>query len=231
MFGIVIADSCEFDPFAKFASTQKNFTDGIENCNKYIEFETDFGCKAKVLHSGIGKVNATMAASFLVADGAEAIFNVGMSGSLMGLPESNLVIADSAFEADFDLTPLGYKEFAKPDQAYIYDTDKKLLESARSVLANARVGRIACGDLFLTDAKRGKYLNENYGVVAFDMESGAIASVCHKCDVPFLAIRQISDNADENAAETYTGNNELCKDDLLTALMKVMKAYNEVKTK
>ena len=231
MFGVVIADSCEFEPFVKFAFSQKGYCEGIEKGNKFVQFETDFGCKVKVLHSGIGKVNASMAASFLIAEGADAIFNVGMSGSLMGLPESNLVIAESSFEADFDLTPLGYKEFAKPEQIYVYDTDEELLSAAKNVLVNARVGKIACGDLFLTDAKRGKYLNENYGVVAFDMESGAIASVCYKCNVPFLAIRQISDNADENAAETYTGNNELCKDDLLTALMKVIKSYNGVKTK
>ena len=231
MFGVVIADSCEFSPFANFAATQKNFKEGTDKGNKFVEFETNFHCKVKVLHSGIGKVNAAQATSFLISEGAKVIFNVGMSGSLMGLPESNLVIAESAFEADFDLTPLGYKEFAKPEQIYVYETDERLLTAAKSVLLNARVGKIACGDLFLTDAKRGKYLNENYGVVAFDMESGAVASVCYKCEVPFLAIRQISDSADENAAETYTGNNELCKDDLLTALMKVMKTYNEVTTK
>ena len=121
--------------------------------------------------------------------------------------------------ADFDFSTLGYKEFEKPGQQYIYYTDKDLLKIAQTALPYAITGGLACGDLFLTDAKRGRYLNEKYNVAAFDMESGAVAAVCNKCGKKFLILRQISDNADEDAKESYRHNNEQSKPDLLKALL------------
>ena len=50
---------------------------------------------------------------------------------------------------------------------------------------------------------------ETFNINEFDMETGAEASVCHDAGVPFLAIRQISDTADDTAATSYRElNNE-----------------------
>ena len=51
------------------------------------------------------------------------------------------------------------------------------------------------------------------------METGAIASVCHDTGIPFLAIRQISDTADDTAAESYTKTNDLCEKTLTQIIL------------
>ena len=66
-----------------------------------------------------------------------------------------------------------------------------------------------CGDLFLADKDRKNLYKETFNINEFDMETGAEASVCHDAGVPFLAIRQISDTADDTAATSYRElNNE-----------------------
>lgn len=230
MYGVIIADECEFAPAAEYAQTLPSYSEGTDHGNKYVCFTTDSGSTVKAVWCGIGKVNAASAASFLISDGAKAMFNIGLSGSLEKSPVNGIVIGASTVEADFDLTPLGYEEFAKPGQSYIYKADADLLEAAKAAISGGRVGALACGDLFLTDAKRGEYLNTKYGISAFDMESGAVASVCNKCGVPFLALRQVSDSADENAAAEYTENNNRSRSDLLEALLMCIDKYDEVRS-
>ena len=56
-------------------------------------------------------------------------------------------------------------------------------------------GLICSGDQFIDkmeDVKRIKGIFPE--ALAVDMESGAIAQVCHLCQVPFLALRVISDS-------------------------------------
>ena len=36
-----------------------------------------------------------------------------------------------------------------------------------------------------------------------DMETAAIAYVCEYCDIPFLAVRRVSDDAGSDAKEAY----------------------------
>ena len=68
-----------------------------------------------------------------------------------------------------------------------------------------RRGLIASGDLFVsTPAELRAVLEVQPEAVAVDMESGAIAQVCHLRDVPFLAIRVVSDTPGvENHHEQY----------------------------
>ena len=40
-------------------------------------------------------------------------------------------------------------------------------------------------------------------VAAVDMESAAVAQVCHEYGVPFTVVRTISDGADESAAHDF----------------------------
>ena len=56
------------------------------------------------------------------------------------------------------------------------------------------------------------------------METGAVASVCHDADVPFIAIRQISDTADDTAAESYAEINDKCEK-TLTQVIKNLIEY------
>lgn len=50
------------------------------------------------------------------------------------------------------------------------------------------------------------------------METAAIASVCHKCGIPFICLRKISDDADDSATEQYREMNERAEDTLTNVL-------------
>lgn len=209
---VVIADENEFMPLE--TTLRKR---GI------VQIEQEFGCKTlqtalptqegslvlKAALCGIGKVNAASAAAYLIITfQPDAILNIGLSGGLAGVNPLDIVVGTSFIEADFDLTPLGYAPGEKPSQAYRYLPDAHLLQQARELDLPLRFADFGCGDQFLAEASKKQYCMDTFSIAAFDMESAAIAAVCHKAHMPFLSIRQISDGGDENAALAYTTLND-----------------------
>lgn len=67
-------------------------------------------------------------------------------------------------------------------------------------------GLIATGDQFVDSVERLDAIRKIYPeVMAVDMESAAIAQVCHICGVDFISVRVVSDTpgAEENNAAQY----------------------------
>ena len=61
-------------------------------------------------------------------------------------------------------------------------------------------GTIASGDQFIADKKQNEnILHDNPETMAVEMEGAAVAQVCHDYQTPFVVMRTISDNADDNA--------------------------------
>jgi nucleoside phosphorylase len=54
------------------------------------------------------------------------------------------------------------------------------------------------------------------------VETGAEASVCYDAGIPFLAIRQVSDTADDTAAESYREINDSQPADLTHIIKKMI---------
>ena len=205
--GFVIADNYEFDPFKKFAGefNPTEFTAYNNNCIKF-----DFNEKINVVATecGIGKVNAALATMYLInEEKVDIILNVGLSGAIQNVQKGFIVAGEEYIECDFDLTAIGYDLGVKPQQDYLYSADKTLLEKAKKCSIDY-AGRLGTGDIFLADsALKAKY-RDTFGICSFDMETGAIAAVCHKADIPFLSFRKISDDCDENAVESYRELND-----------------------
>lgn len=205
--GFVIADENEFYPFLDFA--RENSAKEFRKRNRdYIEFSYA-GKEIVAVKAGIGKVNGASSAAFLIADEkVDAIMSFGLSGAISGLCKNDIVAGTSYTECDFNLTAIGYPLGKKPQDVYIYEADKTLLEAALKV-EGMKTAACGCGDLFLADKDRKNLYKETFNINEFDMETGAEASVCHDAGVPFLAIRQISDTADDTAATSYRElNNE-----------------------
>jgi len=59
------------------------------------------------------------------------------------------------------------------------------------------------GDCFVCDEDLRDKLRDNYGAVACDMESAAVASVGYKMGVGTVALRRISDDAGNDASGLY----------------------------
>ncbi len=85
-----------------------------------------------------------------------------------------------------------------------------------------KTAKCGCGDLFLADKERKDLYKETFNINEFDMETGAEASVCYDAGIPFLAIRQVSDTADDTAATSYREVNDSQPVDLTLVIKKII---------
>ena len=70
------------------------------------------------------------------------------------------------------------------------------------------VGKIATGDQFIESAEVKNKIVEEHHPMCVEMEGAAIGHTCCVNDIPFVIIRTMSDNADEEAAESATNFEE-----------------------
>lgn len=83
--------------------------------------------------------------------------------------------------------------------------DRTLVEAAKKAVADlgevkAIEGLICTGDSFICDPERTKVMLNNFPTMAAcEMEGAAIAQVCHQFKVPFVVIRSLSDNANNDS--------------------------------
>lgn len=177
-----------------------------------ITFVTGLISKKQVIiaTSGVGKVNAAMCAQLLISDfHCSYILNIGSAGAINDtLVAGDVVLAIDTVEHDFDATSFGYNPGQIPQMdTFAFKSDATLLELAQKIAGPcAMLGRIVSGDVFVTSPKRRVELVKLFDAVATDMESAAVGHVCYRNNVPFLAIRAISDSANENASVHFTKN-------------------------
>lgn len=229
--GVVIADSEEFAPFKAYtenASTKQIEVlsrNGVTFCLEGEKNTAEVTCVV----CKIGKVNSAAVASYLIASGCNIILNFGLSGGISHVNRGDLVIADRYLEHDFDLTMIGYKPCEKPGQEYIYNANSRLLEIFKDCLPETCVGTAVCGDRFICNEKDRNFLKETFNAVSCDMETGAIASVCAMANVPFLALRRISDDAGSDAESSYremnNGGETLLADSFYNCLKAVVDEF------
>ena len=209
--GIVVADEDEYKPLAE--KVEQGFFEKYEilkrTVHKYeIKCEKS-SCEVVSILCGIGKVNAAAAAMYLINIGCDIILNYGLSGGVSGVSRGEITLPDRFLEHDFDLTVLGYSPCEKPAQpSYIYKADEKLLTIAESVIKNTKRGTAVTGDRFICDDKVRIELRDRFNAMSCDMETAAIAYVCNYSNVPFLAVRRVSDDAGNDAKEAYQDMNE-----------------------
>lgn len=218
--GVVIADEYEYEPFVAAAEC---YSPDIYMLYGRDAISFVYGkYEITAVKCGIGKVNAAAAAAFLISDRAcDVILNIGLSGAVTRLHKGDIVVGSSFVECDFDLTAIGKQPGEKPQDAWVYKPDEKLYKTAMS-LPFVIPAVFGCGDIFLADPVQAKHYKDTFGIEEFDMETGAIASVCHFSGVPFLSLRQISDNADDAAPESYTSENEKKSVSLTEYLLKLV---------
>ncbi len=222
--GVLIADRYEYNPFSKWAS-DNGATEFRENGMDMLE--VDFcGIKLIAMLTNIGKVNAANAAAHLILKyEVDEIYNIGFSGAVKGVRRGDLVAGETYQECDFDLTPLGRELGVKPDQEYIYKTADDLLKLCKAL--GIKTGKLGTGDMFLTSSESKKNFHKRFGICAFDMESAAIASVCHRYGIKNLSIRKISDDSEDTACDDYREMNESEDKGLTETLVTLLKArYN-----
>ncbi len=185
----------------------------IETFAKIDFYVGAIGNKEVVLAKcGIGKVNSAICTQILVNKfNVEAVINTGVAGAIgMGVDVYDVVVSTELLQHDFDTTLVGDKlgvvcgmgvDTFKANESL----QKIAIKSAKGVLTNSSVhsGIIATGDQFIGDRSKKNFIRDTFNAMCCEMEGGAIAQVCHLNQLPFVVIRAISDNADDNADVAY----------------------------
>ncbi len=207
---IIVADVDEYKPLAQRIEQgeYENYSFLGRTGHKFIVATENGRATVYCLLCGIGMINASSAAAHFKTIGCDVILNYGLSGGINCVKRGDLVLGSRFVEHDFDLSGIGYKLCEKPNQEYIYSSDDNLNRLMQSVIPNIRLGTAVSGDSFICDEKIRDRLKENFDAMSCDMETAAIAYVCNFGNVPFLALRRISDDAGDNATESYREMND-----------------------
>ena len=150
-----------------------------------------------LLKSGIGKVNAAMQVTSLIAEmHPDYIINSGVAGGIgEGMHQGDIVVGTEACYHD---VWCGEGEWGQV-QGYPlkFPANEHLLEAAKSVVKdNSQLvfGLICTGDQFISELVTLQGIKRNFpDGKAVDMESAAIAQVCYAKQVPFMSLRIVSD--------------------------------------
>lgn len=179
-----------------------------------------------LVHSGIGKVNATIATQILITKfGVDAVINTGVAGALdPSLNIFDIVCSVDAVEHDVDATYFGYERGQVPGSASpFYPADSRMGELALKTFRVLKddstvpgrfseedahlikhikfvMGRVASGDIFVATRKMRDGLNKDLNALCVEMEGAAVAHTCVANQVPYLVLRCISDIADKENA-------------------------------
>ena len=150
-----------------------------------------------LLQCGIGKANAASGVTNLILTfHPDCIISTGVAGGIdAGLDVMDVVIGKQVCYHDVicgdDCDPGQVQGLPK-----FFDGDARLVETATHLDTDVHIvpGLICTGDQFITNQEELRVIKDAYPQgMAVDMESAAIAQVCHMWDVPFLSFRIISD--------------------------------------
>ncbi len=204
--GLIIADIDEYKPLESAIVKYGAKEDSVAGRTAHT-FKVGQNDVISV-HCGIGKVNAAVAATALAEMGTDVILNFGLSGGISGIALGEVCIPDRFLEHDFDLTCLGCKPCEKPQQnCYIYESNADLRKKLAAVFEGAKIGAAVTGDCFVQNNILREKLKTEFSAMTCDMETAAIAYVCHTYNIPFAAVRKVSDDAGNDAKDTYRALN------------------------
>lgn len=148
-----------------------------------------------VMQCGIGKVNAAMGTLTLVNSFLpDYVINSGVAG---GADQSVAVmdVVAGARVAYHDVWCGPESEIGRVQGLPLYFEGSNRLLDLVPTRDGIHKGLICSGDQFIDTMEQVDRIKGNFpDALAVDMESGAIAQVCHQTKVPFLALRVISDS-------------------------------------
>lgn len=158
-----------------------------------------------IMKSGIGKVNAALAAMELIQNFApELIVNTGVAGGTGSEAKVLDVVVGSRIAYHDVWCGPGTVEGQAARCPLYFESDRNVVALKCLEAENVHRGLIASGDIFVSKAEDVERIKGLYpDVLAVDMESAAIAHVCYLSGTPFFCLRVVSDTpgSADNAAQ------------------------------
>ena len=158
------------------------------------------------MQCGIGKVNAAMGALTIINHFApNKVINTGVAGGAdKSVSVMDIVVGQQVAYHDVWCGPESPWGVVQGLPLY-YEGDAELLASLPK-RDDIKAGLICSGDQFVDTIEKVNEIKAKFPLaLAVDMESGAIAQVCHVRGVSFLSLRVISDSpgASHNNTQQY----------------------------
>lgn len=199
---IICASDDELAPFLQ--KIEYSFTETVAMLRIYRGAVN--GHTVYALYSGVGKVNAAIAAQIVIDRyGPDCIINAGTAGAIDGSLRvfDTVVSTETAYH---DMAEDILTEFHPFMPSVWFKSDERLLQAAKEIKSQFPMyfGRTVTGESFITDSGR-KEITDVFAPLSVDMEAAAIAHVCYANGVPFLSVRTVTDTPEK------TGNAEFEK--------------------
>ena len=126
----------------------------------------------------------------------------------------------------FDVLP---EDESDPEPIAIrkFEGDLELMNASRKAKVNYKLGQVVEGtigsaDTWNSELDRIAFLHKTYGTSVEEMEAASVAQIAKQFNVPFLAIRVLSNNITNNGAyDPKTG--EACQEFVLDVVVEYMK--------
>lgn len=169
------------------------------------------GVMVVALFSGVCKVNAAIASQLLIdAFGVDRIINSGTAGGM----HPDLAIFDTVISTEVcyhDVASDILTEFHPWMKSVFFAADPELIELSKSAADKMQPpgkvvwGRMVTGESFITDRGRQK-IQDAFAPLTVDMETAAVAHVCHVNGIPFIAIRCVTDTETHSGTDNFEKN-------------------------
>ena len=171
------------------------------------------GTDTVLVCSGIGKVNSAITAQLLIDHfGVSAVINTGVAGGAGKASVRDVVVSTEVLYHDMDLEILSHSY----PYRHTFTADPQLVKLALAACegkVTAYAGRIATGDQFICEKAVRDDIVARTDPMAIEMEGCSIAHACASNDVPFVIIRSISDNADDDATMSFETFEQIAAND------------------
>lgn len=182
-----------------------NKTESLSANNKYY-IGTLSGADVVITSCGVGKVNAASCTQILISEyKVDCVINTGIAGSINdNVKIGDVVISDNVVH--HDVRPSQLLRFYPFEE--VFKADDQLVKISLEVLEDNKelrhhVGRIVSGESFIDCSIEKSKIKNTFEPLCVEMEGSAIGHVAYANQIPFLIIRSISDNADDNATVNY----------------------------
>lgn len=180
----------------------------------------------------IGKVNAAACTQILIDKfGVTSIINTGIAGSLNNeVKICDIVISSNVTYHDVRKEQMkGWFPFAEH-----FETNNLLVEIAVQAYNNMEIkkfnyhiGRIVTGEAFISDNEAKSKIIKSYSPHCVEMEGSAIGHVAYINKIPFIVIRSISDNADNDAHTNYDNFEKISANNSSNVVLNMLKIIND----
>ena len=222
-FGIIGASEDEIMPFIEQVQDKK-----IETMAKLNFYSGTFNdIEVVALYCGVCKVNAAIATQLLIDKfNITHVIVTGVAGGI----DNRLKIGDTIIStevAHHDVEDEILTEYHPWMDSIYFKGDNNLLTLSKEMLRGTEFpqkvyfGKMVTGETFINVEGRNKII-EKYNPLCVDMETASIAQVCYAKEVPFIAIRSISDTEQEHGIEVFETNCSVAAKNSVQVLQKIL---------